>query len=109
MGNSVPNINLLRGTLDFGAVPNGLHDGVSAWELFFPRWQTLLHRENDISAIDKQIYLIALRTMIDRGAVMLLPRSWVPSDGPVLYIVMDALKTKSKTVGQRTCKRLSRT
>lgn len=81
IGNSVPNIDLLHRVLTFGADPNGLYRGVSVWALFLSSVADWLHRKSHISAISKQAYFIALRMMIDSGAALVLPRSWILSNG----------------------------
>ncbi|KAJ9264012.1 hypothetical protein DTO195F2_2539 [Paecilomyces variotii] len=81
VGNQVPNTDLLHRVLTFGADPNGLYHGVSVWALFLSSIAHLLHLGIHISAIDKQAYFMALRMMIDRGAALVLPCSWVLSDG----------------------------
>lgn len=82
IGNSVPSIDLLHRVLTFGADPNCLYHEVSVWALFLSSVADWLHRGFDTSAINKQAYLIALRMMIERGAGLVLPRSWVFSDSP---------------------------
>ena len=85
IGNSVPNINFLHRVLTFGADPNGLYHGVSVWALFLSSVADWLHRGFHTSAINKRAYLIALRMMIDGGAALVLPRSWVLSDSLCHY------------------------
>jgi hypothetical protein len=82
IGNSVPSIDLLHRVLTFGADPNSLYHGVSIWALFLSSVADWLHRGFDTSAIHKEAYFMALRMMIDRGAALVLPRSWVFSDSP---------------------------
>ncbi len=82
IGNSVPCIDLLHRALAFGADPNSLYHGVSVWALFLSSTAGWLSRGFNTSAINKKAYLTALGMMIDRGAAMILPCSWVLSGDP---------------------------
>lgn len=84
IGNSAPIVDLLGRVLDFGANPNGLYRGVSVWLLFLSSMADLFRTMGviNVSVKDKQPYLTALRMMIDRGAALVLPCSWMSNDGP---------------------------
>ncbi|KAJ9355298.1 hypothetical protein DTO280E4_6513 [Paecilomyces variotii] len=81
IGSQVPNIDLLHRVLTFGADPNGLYQGVSVWALFLSSVAEWLQRGFHTSATNKEAYLMALRMMINRGAALVLPCSWVLSEG----------------------------
>ncbi|KAJ9325557.1 hypothetical protein DTO027B5_6331 [Paecilomyces variotii] len=81
IGSQVPNIDLLHRVLTFGADPNGLYQGVSVWALFLSSVAEWLQRGFHTSATIKEAYLMALRMMINRGAALVLPCSWVLSEG----------------------------
>ena len=83
IGNQAPRIDLLHRVLDLGANPNGLYRGVSVWLLFLSSMADLFRIPDvSISAADKQSYLTALRMMIDRGAALVLPCSWMSGNRP---------------------------
>lgn len=79
IGNSVPNIDLLQRALDFGADPNAFYDGVSIWARFLFSVTQWLHEGLHTSFVNKRIYYMALKMMIDKGAALVLPCSWFSS------------------------------
>ncbi|KAL4895139.1 hypothetical protein BDV59DRAFT_174518 [Aspergillus ambiguus] len=84
IGNSVPSVDLLHQALDCGADPNSLCHGVSVWALFLSSLTDLLQTGFQRASIinSKEAYVMVLRMMIDKGAALVLPRSWMLAKGP---------------------------
>lgn len=87
VGHRWPDLELLDVVLRFGADPNPIFRGVSIWAHFlcFIIDQFSLETPHVIHA-EKAAYLAALKTMIQYGAEMLLPRDWLSYDDHVEFI-----------------------
>jgi hypothetical protein len=79
----LPNLELLRLVLDFGADPNENYGLVSVWALFLCLLADMLTK--DISGgnvvVTRLAYFGALEMLIGSGAAALLPRSWLSDPG----------------------------
>ena len=76
VGNQMPDSALLNAVLGFGADPNQKYQGVSIWALFL----CFIADDGSIphtSSINVRAYSEALTIMIQNGADVLLPESWL--------------------------------
>ena len=77
IGNSLPNLELLRIVLDFGANPNENYGLVSVWALFLCFLADEFTSDEDGTFVKRLAYFGALEMLIHSGAAALLPRSWL--------------------------------
>jgi hypothetical protein len=77
VGNQVPDLELLKTVLSFGADPNQTYQHISIWALFLGFLADHL-RENmsDGTSVEELTYLEAVRILLERGVDVLLPRHW---------------------------------
>jgi len=81
IGNSLPNLELLRIVLDFGANPNENYGLISVWALFLCFLADMFTRDEDGTFVKRLVYFGALEMLIHNGAAALLPRSWLSDQG----------------------------
>lgn len=84
IGNSILSVDLLHWVLTLGADPNILYHGVSVWARFLSSVAERLHRGIRASVANKKAYWVAIWMMIQRGAALVFPSSWVMSECPLL-------------------------
>jgi hypothetical protein len=81
VGNRLPDSALLNAVLGFGADPNQRYQGVSIWALFLCFTADRFQAETaHYRIIGEATYFEALKIMIQNGADVLLPRSWLSGD-----------------------------
>ena len=82
VGNQMPDLTFLNAVLGSGADPNQSYHGVSIWALFLCFIaDDFGERIPDTSSINMCAYSEALRIMIQNGADILLPKSWLSDVG----------------------------
>ena len=78
VGNQIPNLGLLKAVLGFGADPNHRYQESSVWALFLCFMADHFQEtELDGTFVEEEAYLNALESLIEKGADVLLPRSWL--------------------------------
>ena len=77
IGNSAPNLEILRRALELGANPNEQYSQVSVWALSLNFLADWLVQGTNHTLSTKQAYVGALTMLIYKGAAPLLPRSWL--------------------------------
>lgn len=82
VGNQMPDSAFLNAVLEFGADPNQKYQGVSIWALFLCFISDDFGGSiPDTSSINVRAYSEALTIMIQNGADVLLPKSWLSDVG----------------------------
>ena len=82
VGSQMPDSAFLDAVLGFGADPNQCYKGVSIWALFLSSIADSFGESiPDTSSINVCAYSEALRIMIQNGADVLLPKSWLSDVG----------------------------
>ena len=80
IGNRSPHLGFLHTVLEFGANPNERYDGVSVWALFLCYIADCFGLENiNTRFLEYSTYLGALTIMVQNGAHVLIPKSWLLS------------------------------
>lgn len=78
VGNQLPNLKLLRTTLEFGADPNQTYENVSVWALFLCCVSDYFRDPGMCAKIEEERACIeSLRLLLKHGTDLLLPRDWI--------------------------------
>lgn len=78
VGNQLPNLELLRTTLEFGADPNQTYENVSVWALFLCGVSDYFQDPGMCVTIEEERASIeSLGLLLKHGTDLLLPRDWI--------------------------------
>ena len=78
VGNQLPNLGLIRTTLEFGADPNQTYENVSVWALFLCCISDYLGGQGIYATIEEErAYIESLELLLKQGTDLLLLKDWI--------------------------------
>lgn len=77
VGNQLPNLELIRTTLEFGADPNQTYNNVSVWALFLCCISDYFRNSICATIEEERACIESLELLLKQGADLLLPRDWI--------------------------------